>query len=251
MNRIRFNQPIITEPVYIAEEHQDDHGSRSYTCGVSKLFFTSLSWYRQDKGASTFHRLGREPGDEGIVEEDATTELSFRTTLHFHNYTNDFDGVYQCRGEEKSDLDEILEAVGMEPFPSAKTVEVKGDPLAAPHFPPFSGSTPNATEIYVDSAKNATISCNVEGNPPPVITWSKDGLTLDEAERRQSGDKFRLARHWHISDGGRTLTIVNLEDERLEGVYSCSAENKLGEVGLHATGTVKRFGAPVSLASGS
>ena len=53
--------------------------------------------------------------------------------------------MYQCRGEEKSDLDEILEAMGMDPFPSLKTVEVKGDPLMAPHFPPFSGSTPNAT----------------------------------------------------------------------------------------------------------
>ena len=48
--------------------------------------------------------------------------------------------MYQCRGEEKSDLAEILEAVGwMDPFPSVKTVEVKGDPLRAPHFPPFSG----------------------------------------------------------------------------------------------------------------
>ena len=42
-------------------------------------------------------------------------------------------------------MDEILEAMGMDPFPSLKTVEVKGDPLMAPHFPPFSGSTPNAT----------------------------------------------------------------------------------------------------------
>ena len=106
---------------------------------MSKLFFTSLAWYRQDKGASTFHRLGLESEDRGIAEEDATTELSFRTTLHFHNYTNDFDGVYRCRGVEKSDLGEILESVGMDPFPSQKTVEVKGDPLAAPHFPPFSG----------------------------------------------------------------------------------------------------------------
>ena len=105
-------------------------------------------------------------------------------------------------------------------------------------------STPNATEIYVDSAKNATISCNVEGNPPPEVTWSKDGLTLDEAERRQSedGGKFKFARHWQISDGGKTLTIVNVDDEMLGGVYSCSAVNKLGEVGLHATVMLKDAG---------
>ena len=86
--------------------------------------------------------------------------------------------------------------------------------------------------------KNATISCNVEGNPLPEITWSKDGLTLDEAERQQSedGGKFKIARHWQISDAGKTLTILNVNDELLNGVYSCSARNKLGEVGLHATG---------------
>ena len=102
-------------------------------------------------------------------------------------------------------------------------------------------STPNATEIYVDSAKNATISCNVEGNPSPDITWSKDGLTLEEAERQQAeegGGKLKFSRHWQISDGGKTLTIVNVEHEQLEGVYSCSAVNKLGEVGLHATGLI-------------
>ena len=105
-------------------------------------------------------------------------------------------------------------------------------------------STPNATEIYVDSAKNATISCNVEGNPPPEITWNKDGLSLAEAERRLSEDGKRpgFARHWQISDGGKTLTIVNVDDEMLQGVYACSAENKLGEVGLHATGMVKKAG---------
>ena len=73
----------VSEPVHIVEEDQGDDGSRSYTCGVSNLFFTSLAWYRQDRAASTFHRLGLEPEDEGIVEDDATTELSLRTALHF------------------------------------------------------------------------------------------------------------------------------------------------------------------------
>ena len=39
---------------------------------------------------------------------------------------------------------------------------------------------------------------------------------------------------WQVADGGRTLIIASIDDEKLEGVYSCWAENKLGGVGLHA-----------------
>ena len=68
--------PFLLDPVHITEEELGDDGSRSYTCGVSKLFFNSLSWYRQDKGASTFHRLGLES-----FEDDAGTSLQTETLL--------------------------------------------------------------------------------------------------------------------------------------------------------------------------
>ena len=100
--------------------------------------------------------------------------------------------------------------------------KVKGDPLMAAYFPP---GTNNATEIYVDAGGSVEISCGAEGNPTPVITWSKvskitknliqdlfqkcdkpissskDGLPLAEAERRQAedgGKPFDYERHWRV-----------------------------------------------------
>ena len=99
----------------------------------------------------SFHRV--DPEEDGIAEEDETTEFSIRKTLHFHNYTNDFDGVYECRGEEKPDLDEILEAVRMDPFPSSKTVEVSA--AYSVHFEEILGN--------LEPQLNANVSLASEG----------------------------------------------------------------------------------------
>ncbi len=140
-------------------ERSADGEDRSVTCAVSSLFYSSLSWYRKPlDGGDGFRLLGLDSLDDGIEKEDTATDFSFRTTLRFANYTNDFDGLYQCRGRPRPGLDEALVRLGITSHPAAKTVEIKGDPLRAPYLSHYSGSTINGTEKVSESYHHSITS---------------------------------------------------------------------------------------------
>uniref|UniRef100_A0A8C3YS46 Hemicentin-1 n=1 Tax=Catagonus wagneri TaxID=51154 RepID=A0A8C3YS46_9CETA len=65
-------------------------------------------------------------------------------------------------------------------------------------------------------AHSLTLECKAAGNPPPVLTWLKDGVPV------QASDNI------HIEAGGKTLEIMSaLEVDR--GQYTCAAASVAGE----------------------
>ena len=67
-----------------------------------------------------------------------------------------------------------------------------------------------------------TLSCNVDGQPEPTISWTKDGSAISNNSRIS------------LSDDNKQLNIakVNVTDS---GEYRCVATNSLGNATSNAT----------------
>ncbi len=98
---------------------------------------------------------------------------------------------------------------------------VKGDssiPLSAPVLQkPPSG-------ITVNESQTAVLTCSANGHPPPRITWFKVSSSLP------------VGRHVIESSGALIVKNVKPGDD---GVYSCRAENLMGNVSASAKLTVQ------------
>ncbi|XP_047481243.1 protein amalgam-like [Penaeus chinensis] len=70
-----------------------------------------------------------------------------------------------------------------------------------------------AQELHVTKGENVTLSCQAEGNPPPIIRWSRQEGTLPSGQRNQEGENVTL-------DG---------VDRHHEGTYLCTADNGIGQ----------------------
>ncbi|XP_053118296.1 obscurin isoform X21 [Hemicordylus capensis] len=72
--------------------------------------------------------------------------------------------------------------------------------------------------FVVSMGKDATLSCQIIGNPIPLVSWEKDKLPI------QTGGRFKM-----VEDGDLyrlTIYDLNLEDS---GQYICRAKNTIGE----------------------
>uniref|UniRef100_A0A674GZZ3 Obscurin, cytoskeletal calmodulin and titin-interacting RhoGEF n=1 Tax=Taeniopygia guttata TaxID=59729 RepID=A0A674GZZ3_TAEGU len=72
--------------------------------------------------------------------------------------------------------------------------------------------------FMVSVGKDATLSCQIVGNPIPVVSWEKDKLPVQSGGRfktTEDGDLYRL-----------TIYDLSLEDS---GQYICRAKNTIGE----------------------
>ncbi|KAL9975063.1 hypothetical protein ACROYT_G012179 [Oculina patagonica] len=78
--------------------------------------------------------------------------------------------------------------------------------------------------ITVNESQTAILKCTVDGNPSPKVTWSKLNSSLS------------VGRHVVESSGALILKDVRPGDD---GVYSCRAENLLGQVNASAKLTVQ------------
>uniref|UniRef100_G1KFT9 Obscurin, cytoskeletal calmodulin and titin-interacting RhoGEF n=1 Tax=Anolis carolinensis TaxID=28377 RepID=G1KFT9_ANOCA len=70
----------------------------------------------------------------------------------------------------------------------------------------------------VSMGKDATLSCQIMGNPIPMVSWEKDKFPI------QTGGRFKM-----VEDGDLyrlTIYDLNLEDS---GQYICRAKNTIGE----------------------
>ncbi|KAL8164795.1 UNVERIFIED_CONTAM: hypothetical protein K2H54_006944 [Gekko kuhli] len=72
--------------------------------------------------------------------------------------------------------------------------------------------------FVVSMGKDATLSCQIIGNPIPLVSWEKDKLPI------QTGGRFKM-----VEDGDLyrlTIYDLSLEDS---GQYICRAKNTIGE----------------------
>ncbi|MGH0125472.1 UNVERIFIED_CONTAM: hypothetical protein FKN15_054569 [Acipenser sinensis] len=85
------------------------------------------------------------------------------------------------------------------------------------HVPPsISGDLKTPENISVVVKNPVALSCEASGIPLPVITWLKDGRPIS------------LSNSVRILSGGRTLQILNAQEEDA-GRYTCVATNEAGE----------------------
>ena len=78
--------------------------------------------------------------------------------------------------------------------------------------------------MTVNESQTAILKCTADGNPRPIVTWSKLNSSLP------------VGRHVVESSGALTVKDVRPEDD---GVYSCKAKNLLGQVNTSAKLTVQ------------
>ena len=78
--------------------------------------------------------------------------------------------------------------------------------------------------MTVNESQTAVLKCATDGNPSPKVTWSKLNSSLP------------VGHHEVESSGVLILKGIRPGDER---VYSCRAENLLGQVNITAKLTVQ------------
>ena len=61
------------------------------------------------------------------------------------------------------------------------------------------------------------VSCSADGRPTPVISWTRNNMSLRSSE----------SENIHISNGGQRLTITNFTQSN-NSFYSCMASNDIG-----------------------
>lgn len=79
-----------------------------------------------------------------------------------------------------------------------------------------------------DNGKLVIMECKVRANPKPVITWSKEGVVIEESSQikmycDEKDDVYVICLR---------LSEPNLEDS---GLYKCNIKNDLGEVNANLT----------------
>ncbi|KAG7487576.1 hypothetical protein MATL_G00024880, partial [Megalops atlanticus] len=84
--------------------------------------------------------------------------------------------------------------------------------------PTIAGSDPggSAEEVTVTLNSPTSLVCEAQSYPPAIITWLKDGTP------------FESSRNVRVLPGGRTLQILNAQEEDA-GRYTCVATNEAGE----------------------
>ena len=86
--------------------------------------------------------------------------------------------------------------------------------------PPVFTIEPNSTIIAV-KGRSVTLNCNVDGNPPPRVDWTRNGKPVPSP-----ADTRRLI----LPSGSLHITkIINYRGNKPDvGVYQCIATNKVG-----------------------
>ncbi|CAL4067055.1 unnamed protein product, partial [Meganyctiphanes norvegica] len=80
------------------------------------------------------------------------------------------------------------------------------------HYPATVSRVSKETQ-HVEQGKSVTLECAAEGNPTPIITWSKQGGHMPSGQPEEEGISI-------------TLQEVDRYDE---GTYICTASNGIGE----------------------
>lgn len=92
-------------------------------------------------------------------------------------------------------------------------------------FPVF---TEVPVDVTVKAGRNAELKCAATGQPPPTVSWQKDGGVNFPAARQRRMKVYPEDSHFYI---------LNVEADD-QGVYSCKAQNAAGTIMSNVTVTV-------------
>ncbi|XP_035660917.1 striated muscle preferentially expressed protein kinase-like [Branchiostoma floridae] len=106
---------------------------------------------------------------------------------------------------------------------STELTDEEGEPMVHPEFQ----QKIKPCEVTEDDP--ARMDCKVTGVPEPEVTWYKDGVEITQDPEYQ----------FLFEDEESMCLIVPVASKKHEGLYSCLAGNKLGQVACYARLTVK------------
>ncbi|XP_036351171.2 hemicentin-1 [Ochotona princeps] len=90
--------------------------------------------------------------------------------------------------------------------------------------PAIVGSGSHPTEIVVTRGKGISLECAVQGFPPPMVTWMKDGRPLTKGRDVEVLDEGRTLqlKDAHVSDTGRYVCVATNEAGMADRKYDLS-----------------------------
>lgn len=101
-------------------------------------------------------------------------------------------------------------------------------PPPSPVRPAIVGSGSHPTEMVVMRGKGISLECAVQGVPPPVVTWMKDGRPLTKGrgvEVLDAGRTLQL-KDAHVSDTGRYVCVATNVAGMADRKYDLSVHGK-------------------------
>jgi len=163
------------------------------------------------------------------------SDIGTEHKLEVYNVQHADEGMYCARGNNEFGQAKSCAKLTLAESPPDRSSLGNNDHTAAqPEPPPDPDSSSTAPYFHIDIQ-----TCEVnEGEPacfqgqvsndPPVesVTWSKDGMLLEEETTTSSGD-LKYYFEYRTADGYCALVVVEVEDAD-EGLYSVAAKNDFG-----------------------
>ncbi|KAM9392389.1 hemicentin-1 [Pholidichthys leucotaenia] len=146
---------------------------------VAPVTHLNVSWYKNNR---LVHRETFKDTTTAPVNESSTLTVNISRA----------EGVVQYRCEAQLDLGPHLPVIS------------QMFNISAPYAPQFK-ATNDTDDIAASEGENVALSCEAEGNPPPVFTWTCDGVNMSETNSN--------------------LTVLRVNDDI---TCTCTATNDLG-----------------------
>lgn len=173
---------------YSIEQKIEIEKSIELECYVKNKGSLHVMWY--DKSGSIVSLDGQivKPDPNLSINSDLATKFNLKIT----HITENYKGQYRC---------EISDVV-------PKKLIYNLDVLV----PPTITRMPNTEVITLIEGDSLTVQCLTQGNPQPVLTWSKKG---------------EKAVHTTIDESRSALSLENVNESHAD-TYSCTAKNGVG-----------------------
>uniref|UniRef100_A0A8C9R785 receptor protein-tyrosine kinase n=1 Tax=Scleropages formosus TaxID=113540 RepID=A0A8C9R785_SCLFO len=194
--RTRFYVDDHREAFEIPPQRAIEGDSITLVCRATRYLYTDLHWF--------------DPQNQTVPDSNTTLQVglfSIFLTLALGNVSQGDALGYECRALNSHTNKMVHRTPDL-------SIEARRGPWLQQ----------NLTDQSVNSSSTLTLVCDALGSPRPTITWSKDGIHVQE------GPGITL-----MEDGRLTIERVKKDDE---GLYECLASNGMGSVRTAAFITV-------------
>ncbi|EMP38793.1 Hemicentin-1 [Chelonia mydas] len=171
--------------------------SAKYTCLVTNIAGTAEKIYQVD-----VYALSGPSQEEEILDDDVERERD-----------PEAEGDSEVRDACSQELFSTLEEASQSQLSDVGKVQTGEE---APVPPVIEGGSDTIQNKQVVAGNSLTLECKAAGNPPPLLTWLKDGVPVKASD------------NLHIVSGGKKLEILNAV-EADHGQYICVATSIAGE----------------------